>query len=156
LKRPRTAALAAAAVAILATGAALAQSKAAASVQARQTSFKQLGGAFKAINDELKKDAPDPTVLRANSARMNTLAGQLPTWFPKGSGAEAGVKTGARPEIWSDPKGFAEAARAAQAQTGRLAQLGAGGDVAAFKVQVRPVGGACKGCHDKYRIEEKK
>jgi len=156
LKRPRTAAFAAAAVAILATGAALAQSKAAASVQARQASFKQLGGAFKAINDELKKDAPDPTVLRANSARMNTLAGQLPTWFPKGSGAEAGVKTGARPEIWSDPKGFAEAAKAVQAQTGRLAQLGAGDDIAAFKAQVRPVGGACKGCHDKYRIEEKK
>jgi len=156
LKRPSKPAAVAAAIALVACGAAVAQSRAAATIQARQASLKQLGGAFKAINDELKKDAPDPAVLRANSARMSTLASRLPTWFPTGSGAEAGLKTGAKPEIWSDPNGFADATKALQGQTGRLAQLGAGGDLAAFRAQVRPVGGACKGCHDKYRVEEKK
>jgi cytochrome c556 len=128
----------------------------AAVVQGRQESLKQLGGAFKAINDELKKDAPDAALLRANSAKMSRLSAQLPRWFPKGSGAEAGVKTAAKPEIWSDPSGFAEAAKALQAQTARFAQLSAGGDLNAFRSQVRPTGGACKGCHDKFRVEEKK
>ena len=156
MKRPLKLAAVAVAIALVACGAAVAQSRAAATIQARQASLKQLGGAFKAINDELKKDAPDAALLRANSARMSTLASRLPTWFPQGSGAEVGVKTGAKPEIWSDPKGFADTARALQGQTGRLAELGAGGDLAAFKAQVRPVGGACKGCHDKYRVDEKK
>ena len=145
-----------AAVALAAVGGAVAQSKAASTIQARQANFKQLGGAFKAINDELKKDQPDPAVLKVNSAKMKTLAAQLPRWFPKGTGAEAGVKTGAKPDIWSDPNGFSEVARALQTQTSKLAALGANSDLDAFKAQVRPTGGSCKGCHDKFRIEEKR
>jgi cytochrome c556 len=30
------------------------------------------------------------------------------------------------------------------------------GDVAGMKTQSRVVGGACKNCHDKYRVPEKK
>ena len=140
----------------LAASGAVAQSRAAASVQARQANFKQMGGAFKAINDELKKDAPDPAVLRTNAAKMSALAGQLPTWFPRGTGPEAGVKTGAKPEAWSDPKAFAEAASALRVQTTKLAAVGGGADLDAFRAQVRPTGGTCKGCHDKFRLEEKR
>jgi cytochrome c556 len=123
---------------------------------ARHQNFKQLGAAFKAIMDELKKSSPDKAVLSANAAKMNTLAAQEPSWFPKGSGPESGVKTDAKPQIWSDPKGFAEAVRRLQTETGKLQQIAAAGDVAAMKEQARATGGACKNCHDKFRVPEKR
>ncbi|HKR87510.1 MAG TPA: cytochrome c [Phenylobacterium sp.] len=128
---------------------------AAKAVVARHQSFKQLGGAFKAIFDELKKDAPDKAVIRANAQKMNALAGQEASWFPKGTGPEAGVKTDAKPEIWSDPKGFAAAVQKLQTETAKLQQVSVGGDVAAIKAQVQATGGACKGCHDKFRVPDK-
>lgn len=129
---------------------------AAKAVVARHQNFKQLGGAFKAIADELKKDAPDKAAIGANAKKMNALAAQEASWFPKGTGPEAGVKTGAKPEIWSDPKGFAAAVQKLEGETAKLQQVSASGDVAAIKAQVQATGGACKGCHDKFRVPEKR
>jgi cytochrome c556 len=122
----------------------------------RHENFKQQGAAFKGILDELKKDSPDIKLLAANSTKLKTLASQLPTWFPKGSGAESHFKTDAKAEVWTDAAGFAAAANRLQVETSKLQQLGAAGDLAAFKAQARAVGGACKNCHDKYRVPEKK
>jgi cytochrome c556 len=122
---------------------------------ARHENFKQLGGGFKAIIDQVKKDAPDRAVISANAAKVNTLAGQLPSWFPKGSGAESGVKTGAKAEVWSDPQAFAAAAARLKAATGKLQQVSLTGDMAAIKAQVQETGGGCKNCHDKYRVPDK-
>src|SRR5438105_8253408 len=76
----------------------------------RHKNFKQMGGAFKAILDELKKDTPDTAVVAANAHKVKTFAADLPHWVPKGSGPETGMKTLAKPVIWSDPKGFGAAA----------------------------------------------
>jgi len=78
-----------------------------------------------AAAEELKKDAPSAAGLQANSAKINTLSAQLPRWFPKGSGPEAGVKTGAKAEIWSDAAGFGTAARNFQTQAGQLQKIAA-------------------------------
>lgn len=128
---------------------------AAKAVVARHQNFKQLGGAFKAIFDELKKDAPDKAVIAANAQKMNTLASQEASWFPKGTGAEAGVKTDAKPQIWSDPQGFAAAIQKLQTETGKLQQVATAGDFTAIKAQVQATGGACKNCHDKFRVPDK-
>jgi len=122
---------------------------------ARHQNFKQMGGAFKGIVDQVKKDSPDKAVIAANAAKMNVLAGEAPSWFPKGSGAESGVKTDAKPEIWSDPQGFAAAVAKLQAATGKLQQVSVAGDMAAIKAQVQATGGACKNCHETYRVPEK-
>jgi len=122
---------------------------------ARHENFKQLGGAFKAIVDQLKKDAPDKAVIAANAQKANALAAQQPSWFPKGSGAESGVKTDAKPEIWSDPQGFAAAVQKLQAATAKLQQVASTDDMAAIKAQVQATGGACKNCHETYRVPEK-
>jgi cytochrome c556 len=122
----------------------------------RHENFKQQGAAFKAINDELKKDAPDRAVLTSNAVKLKTLTTQLPSWFPKGSGPESGFKTDAKAEVWSDAAGFAAAVNRLQVETSKLQQVAAAGDMAAIRAQVRATGGACKGCHDKYRVPEKK
>lgn len=122
---------------------------------ARHANFEKMGGAFKGLNDELRKGAPDKAAVATHSRTLATLAGQLPTWFPRGSGIEARPMSEAKADIWRDAAGFTAAASALQAQATKLSQLAVAGDIDAVKAQVRPVGGSCKGCHDKYRQEKK-
>lgn len=125
---------------------------AAEAVKARQANFKQLGGAFKQINDALKADTPDRALIQANAIKADQLAGKLGTWFPRGSGPESGVETAAKAEAWTDAAGFAAAARALKAETAKLAQLSLNGDADALRAQGRAVGATCKSCHDKFRV----
>ncbi|THD54274.1 cytochrome c [Phenylobacterium sp.] len=118
---------------------------------ARQAHFREQAAGFKAINDELKKDAPDKAVIAANATKIKGTAADLPTWFPKGSGPETGLKTAAKAEIWTDAEGFDKAAAQLQAETVKLEQLAMVGDLDAIKTQARAVGAACGACHAKYR-----
>lgn len=120
----------------------------------RHANFEKLGGAFKALNDELKKDQPSKAVVQAQTKTMADLANALPTWFPRGSGVEARPNSEAKPNIWTDAAGFSAAASNLQVQVSKLNQLALSGDMAAVKGQVRATGGACKACHDKYRQEK--
>lgn len=123
-------------------------------VKARQQHYKQLGGAFKAINDQLKTGAPDKAVIAANAEKMKALAADLPHWYPKGSGPEAGVKTAARPIVWTESADFAERASKLQAETAKLQQFAQAGDLDQVRAQVKATGGACKNCHDKFRVPD--
>jgi len=123
---------------------------------ARHDNFKAQGAAFKAILDELKKDQPDQAVLTTNANKLKGTSTALPSWFPKGSGPESGVKTDAKAEVWTDAAGFAAASNKLQVEVSKFQQLATAGDVAGMKAQSRVVGGSCKGCHDKYRVPEKK
>lgn len=131
------------------------QGPAAKAVGARQEGYKQLGAAFKTINDELKASRPDMAAIAQAATRMRDLSVAAPRWFPKGSGPEAGVKTRAKPEIWTDAAGFAAAQRSFQTETAKLQTIAASGDLAALRVQVRATGATCGGCHDKYRVPQK-
>jgi cytochrome c556 len=121
----------------------------------RHENFEKLGKAFKGLNDELKKGSPDIAVVRSNTKAMQGLATALPTWFPRGSGVEARAMSQAKADIWTDAAGFTAAASNLQVQVSKLNQAAVSGDIGAVKAQVRPTGGACKACHDKYRQEKK-
>jgi cytochrome c556 len=138
----------------VAAGGALAQSGAE-QVKIRQQHFKDQGKAFKAVVDELKKDSPDKALIAANADKLKASSSQLPTWFPKGSGAETGVKTAAKPEVWADAAGFAAAAERFKAEGAKFDETAHGGDLDAIKAGARALGGACKNCHDKYRVPDK-
>jgi len=120
----------------------------------RHQNFKQQGAAFKAILDETKKGDPSKAVIATNAAKLKGLAAQLPTWFPKGSGPESGYKTDAKPVVWTDAAEFSAAAGRLQTETAKLDQLAQAGDLDGVKAQARAVGGACKGCHDKFRVPD--
>lgn len=122
---------------------------------ARHANFEKLGASFKGLNDELRKPSPDKAVVAANARTMNTLATALPTWFPRGSGVEARPMSEAKATIWTDAAGFSAAANASKVEVAKLNAAAAAGDLDAVKAQVRPTGGSCKGCHDKYRQEKK-
>ena len=123
-------------------------------VLARQAHYKDLNAAFRGLAGELGKDAPDKALISTNGAKIKALVEDLPTWFPKGSGPEAGVPTRAKAEIWTDAAGFATAATNLRTETAKLADAATAGDIDALKAQAKAVNGACKACHDTYRGPE--
>lgn len=120
-------------------------------VRSRIASYRELGAAFKAVNDGLRGSEVQ-TVLIAQSARQirNAARAQY-TFFPAGTGAEAGVRTHAKPDIWAKPAQF----RAAQDAFARAADSFSAavnsGNVATIRAEARKLGGTCKGCHDTFR-----
>lgn len=149
----RSVALTAAAV-FVATAALAAGLNAAETIKTRHEHFHQLGGAAKAIGDQLKSGSPDAAIVKANAAKMAELGAALPTWFPAGSGPESGVKTRALPAIWTDGPGFSAAAKTLATETAKLNTVAASGNMAAVGAQMQAVGNACGGCHKKYRGPE--
>lgn len=126
---------------------------AAQAIAARQAGLKQVGGAFKTINDQLKADNTDMAAVLAAAKVINANANTMPTWFPAGSGAEAGIPTKAKPEIWSDSAGFAAAAAGFRTQAAAMQAAALSGDKAKVAAQVGPLFGACRTCHTTYRAQ---
>lgn len=143
------------AVAVLGSSCAYAASPAViAAITARKANYKEIGGAFKTINDEIKTGAPDLATIRPLARDLLSRASGQLKFFPKGSGPESGEKTRAKAAIWADQATFVKlhndmlgAARALQAAT-------VSGDVAAMTSARTALGGACKACHDKFRESE--
>ena len=92
-----------------------------------------------------------PASQRFPSRALSRWAHAVPGMFPVGSGAEAGVATNAKPEIWSDRAGFDAKAADYAAAADRLAELAGGEDAAAFATQWAVVRASCQSCHDGYK-----
>lgn len=142
-------------VALLAGGALAAALSGAEAVKLRQTNMKALGAASKAFFEQVRSGAPDKDVVKVQADKIETAAKALPTWFPSGSGSEAGVKTRTLPIIWNQPDAFAAAGRRLADQAAKLDAAADAGDLAAVAAQAPALGAACKGCHDKFRAPEK-
>src|SRR5471032_1809978 len=54
-------------------------------IKSRQDKLRDMGGALKAIDDELKKRSPDwENAILPNAQTVQSRSGYLLTWFPKG------------------------------------------------------------------------
>ena len=120
----------------------------------RHEGMEAIGKSAKAIKRELDGSSPDLAVLRSNAGKINELAQKAGHWFPAGTGPDAG-KTGAKPEIWQDPKDFSAKVSGLQTAAAAFNSAAAGNDIAAIKDSFGKLGGSCKACHDKYRAEMK-
>ena len=118
----------------------------------RHEGMETIGKANKAIRRELDGGSPDLAAVRAGAAQIADLSRKASGWFPAGTGPDVG-KTGAKPEIWQEPKDFAAKLTAFQKAAQGFNQAAASGDVNAIKAKFADLGGACKACHDKYRSE---
>jgi cytochrome c556 len=141
-------------VALAAASGALAQLKPKDAVAARVSGYRETGAAFKTINDQLKSATPVKIMLRVSAKRIVQTAHEQYGWFPAGSGPEAGVKTKAKPVIWTDAAGFKLAQDRLQTQADLMAKAVETGDQALMKKQAHDLGEACAGCHNKYRAED--
>lgn len=123
-------------------------------IKSRQQNLRDMGGAFKGINDELKKDKPMVTLIKQYAEQIDDLAQQQKHWFPAGSGPEAGVKTAAKPEIWTKPADFKKVQDALIVESAKFLQVVAGNDLDAIKAETRLLGQACGACHRPFRVKE--
>ncbi|MFM7378381.1 MAG: c-type cytochrome [Erythrobacter sp.] len=122
----------------------------------REENFEAIGKAFKAIRGQLDADAPDFALIAASATDINTRAQAIPNHFPAGTSTADGFKTEALPAIWEKPEEFKAAAQKLIDESAKLASLAPGGDKAAVAAQAMAMGGACKGCHDKFRQDDEK
>ena len=123
-------------------------------IKTRQQGLKDLGAAFKLVRDQVKTDSPDTDKIKVAAVNVKKVADEIATWFPQGSGPEAGVKTAAKPEIWSNADGFTAARNKFIEQADKFVQAANSGDVNAIGGQTKALGEACGACHDKFRVKE--
>ena len=145
--------LGAAVCAVIATTA-FAHGPAAPVIQARQARYKQMGGAMKGINDQLRGGSPDVAAIRPRAALLANYGLRVLRWFPRGSGPQAGIRTRAQPEIWSDWAGFERAGARLLVAARALNQAARSGDIAAVRAAMPALARACSACHDDYRAPE--
>jgi cytochrome c556 len=146
--------LTAAAVAAIVTTAAAQTRSPADLIRERQAHYKQMGGAMKGLYDQLHSDTPSLDAIRQSSRTVVTFAPQLLRWFPRGTGPEAGVRTRALPEIWSDNQNFRRAGATLLVAARALDAAAQRGDMDAIRTAVPQVAHACGNCHDTYRAPE--
>ena len=123
-------------------------------VRIRQAGLKEMGTAFKNVMDGLRGGEPQTILIQQSARTIKNDAVALRGWFPAGSGPQPGLKTSAKPEIWTKPAEF----RAAQDGLVRAAETFQGaamsGNVDAMRAAARGLGGACKTCHDQFRVPD--
>jgi cytochrome c556 len=124
-----------------------------AAIAARQAGYKKMGAAMKAINDQLKTDAPARGVLAASARTIAATAREQANLFPAGSGPTAGVPTDALPNIWTDRATFTAQMNKLIAESGKLVTVVNGGNLDAIRAQAKATGGTCGGCHRQFRAD---
>lgn len=120
-------------------------------VDARVAHYKEIGKANKAIRDELSKSEPSLTTVQAHARVIEALARQIPTWFPRGTGQQAGVKSEALPVIWEQMPTFKRRAADLGSAAHQTAGAAATGNLDATKEAAATIGNACKACHETFR-----
>src|SRR5262249_12816372 len=106
-----------------------------------------------AIDDFVEKGIGDPAAVAANAMGLFATAKLVPDLFPNGTGMDAYAgKTGAKPEIWVDRKGFQMAAARLEEESLKLFQAAQAGDKQAIADQFGALAkNACGGCHTTFR-----
>lgn len=123
-------------------------------IKARQDNFKAMARSMKMIADELKKDTPVFAVIRREAAALDKKGARVGRFFPKGTGPEAGVKTDALPAIWQMPAEFRSAAAGLTKATKGLRAAAASTEVAKVRAAMGATAGACKACHERFRLDK--
>jgi cytochrome c556 len=122
-------------------------------MKARHDHYEEMGRAMKGINTELKSGSPDVAAIQRHAALIARYGPQILSWFPEGSGPEAG-RTRAKAEIWTDAATFRAAQQRMEKASGEFSRTAQGGDVSAIRAALPELGASCKNCHDKFRGPE--
>lgn len=118
-------------------------------IRDRHELMEGIGKNAKIIGDALKSG--DHSHIEEAAGQIQTSASKIPALFPKGS---TDPKSRAKPEIWTHWPKFEESAKALEASAGELSNAGhSGGEV---KAAADKMFGACKSCHEEFRVPEKK
>ena len=139
-------------LAAAATAAPLTKGKALAIMHDRHEGMEKIGDTNKLLRREITSSSPFMPAVQSGAATIAGLSVKANGWFPKGTGPELG-KTGAKPEIWQNQQDFVSKLHAFQGAARAFNAAAKAGDMNAIKARYADLNGACKACHDKYRME---
>ena len=116
----------------------------------RTSVMKSLGGHIGAASMHVRGIVEDNGFLVAHAESLANGAEELKYLFPAGSAVD---ESEALPVIWDQPEEFRKAIDTAVKATAAFKEAVSRGDDAAVGAAFRDVGAACKGCHDKFRVD---
>lgn len=126
-----------------------AMADAAKAIEAREACMKANGAMMKVMVPMIKGEAAyDKAAIDAAITKSQEACAGWADWWGEDTKPGGALKTEAKLEIWTDPKGF-EAAAIAYVNAEKAVKDAA--DEAAFKAAFPALGASCKGCHEKYR-----
>lgn len=139
------------------SGAALAEMKPEDAITFRQSGYKFM--AWNMVRIKANVDSQfnkDEVVQAANVIQAIANSGMGKLYLPGTDKGKGWKDTEVKPELFSDKEGVGKVASAFRDAANEMAKVAATGDAAAVKAQFGKLGESCKGCHEKYRVEEKK
>lgn len=120
-------------------------------VRSRIAGLRELGAAFKNVSDGMRGD-PQIILIQQSARQIKNAANAMHGWFPAGSGPQPGIRTAAKPEIWTKPADFNAAKANFSRQADAFQAAAASGNANTIRGAFRQLGGTCKGCHDQFRV----
>lgn len=110
-----------------------------------------LRGHISAASMRVRGLVDDHGFLQKHADGLANGAAELKYVFPKGSNVD---DSEALPLIWEQPEEFAAAIDKAVKATTAFKEAVAGGNDEAIGMAFKEVGAACRGCHDRFRVDE--
>lgn len=117
----------------------------------RKANMKTMGGAMKAINEQLKSATPDLGIIKAQAAKLDAGAHLMADQFPEGSGLKVDPKSEALDTIWSDKAKFKQISDDYVKAASNLNIVAQAGNASALANAYHDVGQACKACHTQFK-----
>ena len=118
-------------------------------VKGRQACMKAHGASFGVFMPIMKGEKPfDKAAIAAAFAAKDAACADWDKFFAAGMEKGETLETWAKPEVWTDRKGF-DAAGGAWYEAATKVKGAA--DLAAFQAAIPALGDGCKGCHEKFR-----
>lgn len=123
-------------------------------VKERQAYFKSLGGSMKVMAELAKSFDADAAKAEAPKLEAILATDAAPLFAPGTSDEDFPGETRAMAKIWSNMDDFGAKGEALHEAGATLVAAANAGDAAEFGKAVGAFGGACKACHDDYRLPE--
>ncbi len=139
-------------------GAVLAQSvgKPEDQIRWRQSAYQTMGWNMQRIKANIEGTYnKDQVVQAANVIQAIANSGMGVLYQPGTDKGKGWHDTHAKSELFNDKDGVGKVAMAFNKEANEMATVAAGGDSVAVKAQFGKLAESCKGCHEKFRKEEK-
>ena len=120
-------------------------------VAGRISAYRELGAAYKNVNDQLRSGNPNAYIIQVSAREIRKVARDQYNYFPAGA---TGGKSKALPAIWQKPALFKQRQDAFKAEAERFYAAARAGDTSKIKAASRKLGATCKACHNQFRKED--
>ncbi|MBI4996958.1 MAG: cytochrome c [Rhodocyclales bacterium] len=139
------------------SGTAAAQMKPEDAIASRQAGYKFMAwnmGRIKAnVEGQYNKDE---VIQAANVIQAIANSGMGKLYLPGTDKGKGFHETKVKPELFTDKEGVGKVGKAFNEAANEMAKVAATGDQAAVKEQFGKLGQSCKGCHEKFKVDDKK